>query len=70
VSEPDTPGTATGPVEPTGRSSPFATWVAYRRRRLAAELEAGRASRIPTWALAVFLVVFVTAWVAFVALAG
>jgi hypothetical protein len=56
-------------VEP-GRRSPFARWVSYRRRRIEAQVERGRESRIPTWALAVFLVVFMAGWIAFVALAG
>jgi hypothetical protein len=61
---------STHPTAPEPRRSPFARWVAYRRRRIDAELERDRESHVPTWALAVFLVVFVAAWITFVALLG
>jgi hypothetical protein len=52
------------------RPTPLARWVAYRRRRIEAEIELSRNSRVPTWALAVLLVVCVAGWVGFVAIAG
>jgi hypothetical protein len=61
---------STHPTAPEPPRSPFARWVAYRRRRIDAELERDRESRVPTWAMAVFLVVFVAAWITFVALLG
>jgi hypothetical protein len=61
---------STDPATPEGSRSPFARWVAYRRRRIQAELSGDRESRVPTWALVVFLVVFVTAWITFVAVLG
>jgi type VI protein secretion system component VasF len=52
------------------RRSPWAWWVGYRRERIEAELERTRRSRVPTWAMALFLVVFVAAWIAYIALVG
>jgi type VI protein secretion system component VasF len=52
------------------RQSPMAWWVGYRRARIDAELERTRSSRVPTWAMALFLVVFVAAWLGYIALAG
>jgi hypothetical protein len=57
-------------VPDTPRQSPMAWWVGYRRARIDAEWERTRNSRVPTWALALFLVVFVAAWVAYIALVG
>jgi hypothetical protein len=53
-----------------GRPAPLARWVAYRRGRIQAVVERDRDSRIPTWALAAALVVFLAVWAGFVALAG
>jgi len=48
--------------------TPIGRWVAYRRRLIQADVQRSADSRIPTWAMAVFLVVFIAAWVAFVVL--
>jgi hypothetical protein len=55
---------------PPRRRPPLARWVEYRRARVEAELERSRNSRVPTWAMALFLGVFVAAWIAYVALVG
>ena len=63
----------TEPVDPPSaprRPPPLARWVAYRRQRIAAELRRAPDSRVPTWAMALFLVVFVAAWVAFIVVVG
>jgi hypothetical protein len=52
------------------RRPPLARWVTYRRERIRAEIARDRDSRIPTWALALALVVFVAAWAAFVIVVG
>jgi hypothetical protein len=44
--------------------------VAYRRGRVQAELERSRNSRVPTWAMALFLILFVAAWIGYIALVG
>ena len=45
-------------------------WLVRRRRRIREEIERNRRGEytIPTWALAVMLAVFITAWVALVIL--
>jgi len=45
-------------------------WLVRRRRRIREEIERNRRGEytIPTWALAVLLAVFITAWVALVIL--
>jgi hypothetical protein len=53
-----------------GRTTPLDRWVAYRRRRIQESIDRDRDSRIPTWALALLLVLFVAAWVGFVAVFG
>jgi hypothetical protein len=55
---------------PEPRPTPLERWVAYRRTRIEAEVERGRNSRVPTWAMALFLVLFAAAWIGYIALVG
>ena len=53
-----------------GRRQAREAWLVRRRRRIREEIERNRRGEytIPTWALAVLLAVFITAWVALVIL--
>jgi hypothetical protein len=55
---------------PPSRRPPLAQWAALRRERVAAELRQTGDSRVPTWAMALFLVVFVAAWVTYIVVVG
>jgi hypothetical protein len=58
------------PAPDDRRFTPAESWVARRRRKIREEIERNRRGEaaVPTWLLAVLLVVVVVGWVLFVAL--
>ncbi|MGV9213267.1 hypothetical protein ACTFTM_15535 [Micromonospora sp. RB23] len=60
--------TTSGPSEPSDRGAERQNWVERRREKIRAEIERNRRGEytVPTWVLAVALVLIVGGWLALI----
>ncbi|WP_422740118.1 hypothetical protein ACN263_13360 [Micromonospora sp. WMMD729] len=60
--------TTSGPSDPTERGTERQNWVERRREKIRAEIERNRRGEytVPTWVLAVALVLIVGGWLALI----